>query len=374
MEKIRIAEHFNRVGTTEPHNGYSFSVGRALTIVILGTLCGLSTVSKIHQWAVSNQVRGLLAEHFGIAKIPCYPWLLHLLSIINPKSLNRYFIRWSRTLVPTEQENLTISFDGKTMRSTSDKDEGTQALHIVSAHLANLGITLGQKTVSDKSNEIPAMRELIQLLDINGCMVVADALNCQKETATAILEGGGDFLLNVKGNQEALEEDIKDYVQDSELKSEMDTAKSREKNGGRIEVRQAFSTTDTGWLNERHDWPDFASFGAINRITTDIKTGKVSNEWHYYISSRPLTAEQLLSHVRLEWSVESMHWLLDVHLDEDSSRVRDANVNQNLNITGKIALNIIRHYKNESGSKQAFSKLMFANLLDSNHLLRILHS
>jgi len=114
-----------------------------------------------------------------------------------------------------------------------------------------------------------------------------------------------------------------------------------------------------------------ACIGAINTRFTDTD-GKTSNEWHYYISSRALTAEDLLKYARNEWSVESMHWLLDVHFGEDFSRVRDSNVNQNLNIIRKTALNSIRYYKNESGSKLPFSKIMFACLLDCVMILTVL--
>jgi predicted transposase YbfD/YdcC len=101
-------------------------------------------------------------------------------------------------------------------------DSYESPLHIISAHLAELGITVGQRTVDGKSNEIPAMREILGLLAIEGCMVVADALNCQKETAKAVIEGRGNYLFSVKDNQPTLKEDIEDYVQDEDLRKTMD--------------------------------------------------------------------------------------------------------------------------------------------------------
>jgi len=359
MEKLRIEEYFNDVETIEKHRGYIYSVGRALTITILGSLCGLRNVSQIHQWANSPRIKDFLREQFAIYTIPSYFWLLSLLKLVKRESLNERFTLWSSTLLPESLKDMTISFDGKTICSTSKMSAYENPLHILSAHLAELGLTIGQKTVDVKSNEIPAMRELLGLIDVKGCMVVADALHCQTKTAETIVKAGGDYLLSVKDNQETLKEDIEDYVQDPELRATMDSKTTKEKNGGRIERRSAFTTDDIGWMEGKNNWEGLTSFGAINTRFTG-KGGKTSNEWHYYIFSRSLTAEELLKYARNEWSVESMHWLLDVHFGEDFSRVRDSNVNQNLGIIRKIALNSIRYYKNESESKLPFSKIMFA--------------
>jgi len=243
-------------------------------------------------------------------------------------------------------------------------------LHIVSAFVADLGITFGQQAVCDKSNEIPAVRELIEMLNLEGCMVVADALNCQKETAKAIVEGKADYLLNVKDNQSNLKEDIEDYVQDSELQKTMETFSTREKSRERIELRTAFVTHDIRWLHGKDEWSALACIGAIHTQFTTPKG--TSDEWHYYISSRKLTAAELLKHARMEWSVETMHWLLDVHFGEDFCRVEDKNVQQNLNIVRKIALNCIKRYKENSGVKHPMSKIMFDCLLDPVKMMDII--
>lgn len=370
-KKIKITEYFENVEKTEEHNGYSYSVGRALTIVILGTICGLRNISQIHQWASHQKTKKFLYEHFDIWYVPCYSWLISLLKMINPQSLNQCFLRWVQTLTPKSLENLTISFDGKTIRSTGKMDSYDEALHIVSAHIAELGLTIGQKAVDGKSNEIPAVRELIELLDISGCVIVADALNCQKKTAKTIIDGGGDYLLNVKDNQETLKKDIEDYVQDDDLRQTMDSATTLEKNRGRIERRTAYTSSDIEWLPNKEKWEALVCIGAIKREVT-IKEA-TSIEWHYYISSRCLNAEELLKYARNEWSVESMHWLLDVHFNEDFCRIENANVQKNLNIVRKIALNNIKNYKNKTKVKQPLSKIMLDCLIDCNFLLEILN-
>lgn len=367
-----MLEHFQGVETTEEHHGHTYSVGRALTIAILGSLCGLENVIKIHQWASSEQVMKFLRENFGIYSVPSYGWLLELLKLINPVSLSERFTQWVSTILPESIKDMTISFDGKAIRSTGKMSEYENPLHILTAHFAEIGLTVSQKAVDVKSNEIPAMRELLKLIDVKGCMVVADALHCQVETAKTIIGEGGDYLLSVKDNQETLKQDIEMYIQDSDLRKAMDIKKKLEKNGGRIEKRTAYTTTDIEWLEDRRLWTNMASIGAIKNVFEN-KDGKVTEEWHYYISSRPLSAEELLKYARNEWAIESMHWLLDVHFREDYTKVRDMNVNQNLNIIRKAALNCIRNFKNTMKSKRPFSQIMFDCLLNCSTILSILN-
>jgi predicted transposase YbfD/YdcC len=279
-------------------------------------------------------------------------------------------MRWAQSLVPGGAEGLTISFDGKTIRSTGKMDSYDSPLHIISAQLSELGITIGQRTVEGKSNEIPAVRELVELLTIEGCMVVADALNCQKETAAAVVAGKGDHLFSVKDNQPTLKEDIEGYVRDGHLRDAMDSHTTVEKTSGSVERRTAYASGDVGWLSGKGEWEKLACIGAVNTHVTS-KKGE-TDEWHYYISSRSLTAGELLRHARLEWSVETMHWLLGVHFGEDFCRVEDRNVQQSLNIVRKIALNTIKGYKTKTGSKRPVSKLMFDCLLEPGNILSVL--
>jgi len=217
-ENSNIANHFADVETSREHKGYFHSVGEALTIVVLGTLCGLKNVCQISQWADSERVRGLLAERFGIKKVPCYYWLLCLLKLVEPRSLNRCLARWTQSLLPEGTEGMTISFDGKTIRSTGRMDRYESPMHIVSAHVADAGLTLAGLKVDGKSNEIPAVRELISLLEVEGCMIVADAMHCQKETAELIVGKKADCLLNAKDNQPTLKKGIREYVGDDVLR------------------------------------------------------------------------------------------------------------------------------------------------------------
>lgn len=364
MEK-NIESYFTEVETKTGYDGYFFSVSAAITISILGTFCGLRNMKQIHQWASNDKIQKFLSEKFGIESLVCYSWFTQVLGLIDPKSFNNCFTKWVSDNVQTS--GLTLSFDGKTVCSTAKMEKYKKPLHIVSAQIAQYGITLGQQAVDGKSNEIPAVRELIELLDISGCIVVADAMHCQKETAKAIIDGKADYLLSVKENQSELKANIEDYVQDSSLRKAMNKAVKTEKNRGRIEKRTAFVTSDIDWLHSKKEWANIACIAAINTVFT-TKNG-TSNEWHYYISSRNLTAKELLHHARMEWSVETMHWLLDVHFGEDFCRAAEQNTQENLNIIRKIVLNCLRSYKNSTASKAAFTHLMLDCMIDPERIL-----
>mgnify|MGYP004531831409 CR=1 FL=1 len=371
MKNNGITEYFEEVELYEEYDGYFCSVADVITIVILESICGLKNVKQIHQWAASDRVSEFLKEEFGINHVPCYYWILCLLHLIKPEALNRCFADWVYSFMPEKSKNITISLDGKTICSTIKMENIESPLHIISTQICEMGLTLAQRCTDDKSNEIPAVQELLKELNIKGNIIVADALNCQKETAEIIVKQKADYLLCVKDNHPNLKKDIEDFIQDISLQNTMQSVSKSEKNHGRIETRTAFVTTDIQWLEQWKEWKNLKCIGAIHAEFTTKKG--TSSVWHYYISSRQLKAEELLHHARMEWSVESMHWLLDVHFEEDWCRVESKAVQQCLNMFRKAAINLIKRFKSSVNSKQAISHLMFECLLDSRMILRILN-
>lgn len=269
-----------------------------------------------------------------------------------------------------KKKPLTIAIDRKEIRSTGKMKKHDTPLHIVSAQIGELGLTLAQRTVGSKSNEIPAVQELITELEIAGCMVVADALNCQTETAQAIIEAKADYLLSAKANQKELMNDIVGYVQDKKLRAKMDSTSQTERGHGRKETRSAYTSNDVGWQSGGRAWPALKCIGVVH---TRFETNKgVTEEWHYYISSKALSVQELLHHARTEWTIETMHWLFDVHFDEDRCRIQSKNIQQNLNMLHKVVLNIIRIHKRETRSKLALDGIMFRALMNPQALLPVL--
>lgn len=367
--KNGITEYFEDVELYEEYDGYFCSVPDIITIVIIGSICGLRNIHQIHQWAANDRVSKFLKEKFGINHVPCYYWILSLLKYVRPESLNRCFVDWVYSFMPEKSGDMTISLDGKTICSTLKMEKIKSPLHIISAQVSELGLTLAQRCTDDKSNEIRAVQELLKELKIKGQMVVADALNCQKETAEIIVDQKADYLLCVKDNHPNLKKNIADFVQDTELRETMCTLSKSEKNRGRIETRTAYVTTEIVWLDQEKEWKKLRTIGAIH---SEFITKKgTSDEWHYYLSSRELTPEELLHHARMEWSVEAMHWLLDVHFEEDWCRVANKDVQQCLNMFRKAAINLIKNFKIRNNSKTAISNIMFECLMNPQTIFRI---
>jgi len=346
--------------------GYWFRISDVLLISVCGLLCGLETVSDIHEWSKARPVRAFLTEQFGMKDVPCRSQFYNILAYVDAEQFEKSFIRWMQYVLAGGVAGKTVAIDGKTVCSTDKLTKDGNALHIASAIVSELGLVIGSRECGTKMGEITAFRELVALLDVAGAVVVADALHCRKKSAQAVVDAGADYLFVVKDNQPTLRENIELYVQEEELEK----AVTKEQNGGRIEKRTAYVSRDIDWLEGREEWAKLACIGAIH--TQFEKDGHKSSNWHYYISSAALSAEDLLRHARLEWGVEAMHWLLDVHFDEDKTRFWDMDVQKSLNALRKIALNLAKQYKQMLGLKTPISGILRRNLFDTNHLVAFL--
>jgi predicted transposase YbfD/YdcC len=353
---------------TAKHDGYWYCVSEALIIMICGMLCSLQTIDDIHEWSGAAPVRAFLKERFGIGRIPCRAQFYNILGCVDAEKFSRSFMKWMQSVLEGGVAGKTVAIDGKTICSTDKLTKDGSVLHIASAIVSEYGMVIGSHECGTKTGEITAFRELIDLLDVSGAVVVADALHCNQKSAKAVVEAGADYLFSVKGNNPGLEEDIALYIREEPV----ETCKTKEKNGGRIETRTAYVSHEIEWLYGRERWENLACIGAIH--TEFEKGGNKSSEWHYYISSASLTAEELLKHARLEWGVEAMHWLLDVHFAEDRTRVWDMNVQKLLNIMRKIALNLAKEFKAKTQSRHPISGILKRNLFDINNLFGFLEA
>ena len=350
------------------HEGYWYSVSEVLIIMVCGMLCSLQTIDDIHEWSQSAPAQTFLRERFWIEKIPCRAQFYNILGCVDAEKFNKSFIKWVQGMLHGNLSGKTVAIDGKTICSTDKLTQDGSALHIASAIVSEYGLVIGsQECGGTTTGEITAFRELIELLDISGAVVVADALHCRKKSAKAVIEAGADYLFCVKDNEPTLMSEIELYFE----KEGVEPFAMTEKNGGRIEKRTGYVSQDIDWLYDREKWEKITSIGAIH--TEFEKGGKKSSEWHYYISSAPLTAQKLLKHARLEWGVEAMHWLLDVHFAEDRTRVWDMNVQKLLNIMRKIALNLSKEYKAKTESNIPISKILKRNLFDLENFMAFLN-
>ena len=362
-----IIEEIGKIKTTEEYEGYLYKVSDVIKIMILGLMCAMKTMSEMHAWTEGKHTKQMLKETFGIKQIPCYSHFTNLVGLIDSEELNKIFMEFFQKVVGSVVGK-TIAFDGKTVCSTTNNGSFKSPLHIASAFVIENGITIGQLATDEKTNEIPTVRELIKLLDITGATVVADALHCQKDTAKVILEAGADYVFSVKKNQKELYNDVAEMIdfkltdKYEQLNSPVDTITKTEKSHGRIETRTACVTNEVEWLAQEGKWAGIQSIGAI---TTPFET-------RYYISSRILTAEQLLNITRSEWNIEAMHWQLDVIFDEDRTTLNETNSQFTLNILRKTVLNIVKSYRNTFEPKLNMIDVMRKCLHDHDILIDVL--
>lgn len=362
----KLQEKMEELEKESGHKGYYYKVSDVLTIMICGMLCNLQSITDIYEWSKAEPVQEFLFKEFRIYKLPSRAQFYNLLGYVKPERFQEVFIEWVKEVLQNDETDRTIAIDGKTICSTNQRAKDNKPLHILSAVISESKLIIGSMPCETKITEPKAFKELVSILDIKGAIVVADALHCRKNSAEKVIDEQGDYLFVVKDNQPTLREEIELYVQNEE----MDKCVQSELNGGRREKRTAYTTTNISWLTGREEWKNLSTIGAIH--TQFTKNGVTSSEWHYYISSRKLTPEELLKHARLEWAVESMHWLLDVHFQEDKTKVWDMNIQRNLNIMRKIALNLARLYKNRYEPRSAISGILKRNLFDTNTLAKFI--
>jgi len=364
---MNIIEEMGKSAGIVEYRGYYYKLSHIIKILILGLLCEMKKLSEIHLWATSKNVRKMLEDNFGMRKIPCYSHFANLVGIIDANELNKIFMDFFQKLVQTVIGK-TISFDGKTICSTANMAHFSNAIHIASAFVVENGITIGQLAVEKKKNEIPAVQELIRLLNIEGATVVADALNCQKKTAQEVLKAGADYVFSVKKNHRNLYDDIAEMIDFKRFdKCEqrnfpLEKITETEQGHGRIDRRTAYVTHDVEWLENRDNWAGLQSIGAI--VT--------EHETRYYISSHKLTPADLLYFTRAEWAVEAMHWQLDVIFGEDWTTLREENAQRTLNILRKTVLNMVKTYRDKFEPKSSVVKIMRKCLHDTDILLDVL--
>jgi predicted transposase YbfD/YdcC len=263
-----------------------------------------------------------------------------------------------------------VALDGKTLRRSFDKASSQKPLHIVNACATENGLTLGQLLVDCKTNEITAVPELLDSLNLKGATITADALNTQKTIAEKIVSQGNDYVLPAKGNQKALLAEVQDAFKSAEFDPTSKLNKQVvEKGHGRIDTRTYFVLSAQN-LDATQDWKGLQSIGMA--ITESVRTGKVTKEVRYYIASFQPDVERFAKAVRGHWAVENgLHWTLDVTFREDESRVRKDHAPRNFSLIRKLALNLLRADK--TVRKSITQKMIKASVDPAYHetLLRV---
>ncbi|GHU37292.1 putative transposase YncI [Clostridia bacterium] len=278
---------------------------------------------------------------------------------INPAELSNALYDW----LGTEREKRgIIAIDGKTICGSGNGEH--KAYHVVSAFVAENQITLGEITVDEKSNEIKAIPQLLDLVDVSGATVTVDAMGCQTDIAAKIVKKKADYCLALKGNQSNLHDDVRLYFENLPAEQLFVT---REKGHGRVEKREYFLETDINWLPQKSSWKKLNAIGAVK--STVFEKSETRIETRYFITS--LTdVNQFADAVRKHWSIENqLHWQLDVTFGEDDSRARKDNSPLNLNVLRKTALVLL---KEVDWGRIGLKKKMFIAALNPGKLLQVL--
>lgn len=320
-----------------------------------------ATVSSCNDWESievfgESQLEWLRKYYPFNNGIPSHDTMSRVFSSLDPKVFGQYFIEWTQEICKLSKGDL-VAIDGKTIRRSYDKKGEKSAIHIVSAYAEKNRICLGQIQTSEKSNEITAIPELIDLLYLKDATVSIDAMGCQKKIVEAIRLKKADYLIAVKNNQKSLYEEIKNLFTVTKPTSEHF---SHDVDHGRAEIRKCQVINDLTFLDERKGWEDLYGVVKVETEITEKSSQKTTGETRYYITSSKSQAKDLNAMIRGHWSVENnLHWMLDVVFNEDQSRRRLGNSAANFNIIAKIALALIERVPLKRSKRQRRFKAGF---------------
>ncbi len=304
---------------------------------------------------VSGVDGGESIEEFGRAKldwlrqfgrfdhgVPSPDGIANVISRLTPQGFGACFRRWTPAVAGATGGEI-LAVDGKTARGAQDRARGRRSLHRVSAWACRNRLVLGQEATEEKSNEITAIPNLLELLQLKGAIVTLDAMGCQRAIAAQIIAQGGDYVLGLKGNQSALQESVEDFFQVAVAGAfaavTHDTYAEVDKDHGRLEVRRYWITEDLRTLPDNPRWAGLRSIGMVERRCLIGTTETV--EQRYFINSIPAQAKRFADAVRGHWGVENRrHWRRDVLFNEDASRIRKGHAAAIMTTIRHLAMNL----------------------------------
>lgn len=344
MARIRslvILTHFT--GITDPRIDRTkyHDLQDMIVVAICATICGANGWADVERFgkAKIEWLRQFVPLKNGIPSHDTFGRVFAMLDTVEFYNCMHNWLRNFRLSLKGQH----VAIDGKTLRGSHDRAKGFSALHMVSAWASGLRLNLGHKSVDDKSNEIPAAAELLQLLQLKGAIVTLDAMHCQQNTAELIRKGGADYILIVKGNQPTLRDKLmKLFLQYGDMNYKVPGLRchrTTETNHGRFEERIHYAIRAPREL--RGKWKDVQTIGMIYRRRE--YNGKVEEETQFFITSLPPTVRKIARFVRDHWKIENnLHWVLDVTFGEDASRIRTGTAPEIASVFRRMALTILQ--------------------------------
>ena len=365
-----IMEHFSAL--EDPRNDNKrHQLLDIVIIAICAAMCGANSWTEVELFGHAKQdwFKGFLELPHGI---PSHDTFGRVFALLDAEQFQTCFVEWIQAVKKLSQGQI-VALDGKKLRRSHDRTLGKEAIYMVSAWASENRLVLGQRKVDDESNEITAIPQLLDMLEVSGCIVTTDAIGCQTKIAEKIIEKQADYVLVVKENQGRLYETIQELFDNPDEMRwvDYDYHKMVNKDHGRIEIRQCWTTSDPEYLRYIASLADWKGLQSIAVIQAKRRIGQEKTvKRRYFISSLESNAKLLLHAARTYWEIKNkVHWVLDVAFREDDCRVRKGNGAQNFAVLRHIALNLLRR---EDTAKCSIRAKRLKAGWDHDYLLRVL--
>jgi predicted transposase YbfD/YdcC len=370
---VNLTEQFGDLEDPRSDRGKRHQLLDIVVIAICAVICGADNWVEVELFGHSKESwlgRFLELPH----GIPSHDTFGRVFERLDAEQFQQRFRTWIGAVeeITTGQ---VVAMDGKTLRRSYDRAAGKAAIQMVSAWATSNRLILGQTKVAENSNEITAIPELLEVLDIAGCIVTADAIHCQRETVKQIIAQQADYVLALKSNQGNLFTqvlDLFDFAQEIDFRNvEHDFHQTVSKGHGRIEKRQCWTISAPDFLSYLQEFGDWQQLNTIVKVQAERHVGgKVTCETRYYITSLGNRADLLIRTIRGHWKIENqVHWVLDVVFREDHCRLRKGHAAQNFAILRHIALSLLQK---ERSAKVGVKAKRLKAALDENYLLKVL--
>lgn len=338
---VKTTKHFENITDPRVNRGMNHSLTEMIFVTLCATICGADSWADVERYAKAkiDWLRNFVKLEFGV---PSHDTFGRVFAKLDSVEFYAALHSWTSEIAGALKGE-TVAFDGKTLRGSFDSASSKSPLHSVTAWVCGLRLTLGITSVEEKSDEIPAVQELIRMLDLEGAVVTADAMHCQRETAAAIVNKEADYILMVKGNQPSLQEELNKAIVEEMDKdnSAIRTHRKKEINRGRIETREVSIMACPKDIPFFDRWEGLKTIGVIYR-SREIN-GVLEESSETFITSLSCGARKIQGHLRDHWGCEnSQHYVLDVTFTEDSSRIRKGTGPEISSVFRRLALSLLQ--------------------------------
>ena len=341
-----ILKDFAELPDPRSHVNQKHLLGDIIVISIMAVIAGAEGPKAIGVWALSN--KEWLEQRLELPSgVPSHDTIGCVLMTLKPAAFQSCFERWIKRLsdsrMPTDLD--VVAIDGKALRRSHDRKKDLGPLFLVSAWAVQRGISLGQLATEEKSNEITAIPELLDQIDVKRSVVTIDAAGCQKNIAAKIVDGGGDYVLALKGNQGTLHDAVIAHIIEH-MENDFANVTARKhterlKGHGREDELTYYQLPVPDDLIGKEKWKDMRTIGVVIRISES--GSKCTSDVRYYISSLRLGVKRFAACVRGHWGIENtLHWCLDVTFGEDESRVRNRTLADNIAWLKRFAISLLK--------------------------------